>query len=86
LSFVFTRCPDPTICPAISGKFLYLQRHLDPERFHLVEITLDPTYDSPPVLKRYSAIFGADSQMVAPNWRAGAGQDAHRPIRHLIRI
>lgn len=62
LSFAFTRCPDPTICPAISGKFLYLQQHLDPEKFHLVEVTLDPTYDSPPVLKQYGRSFDADSQ------------------------
>jgi protein SCO1 len=61
LSFVFTRCPDPTICPAISGKFLYLQQHLDPARFHLVEVTLDPTYDSPAVLKQYGKSFDADA-------------------------
>lgn len=63
LSFAFTRCPDPTICPAISGKFLYLQHHLDPARFHLVEVTLDPAYDSPPVLKRYGAQFDADPRI-----------------------
>lgn len=57
LSFVFTRCPDPTICPAISGKFLYLQQHLDPSRYHLAEVTLDPAYDSPAVLKRYGTSF-----------------------------
>jgi protein SCO1/2 len=60
LSFVFSRCPDPTICPAISGKFLYLQQHVDPSRFHLVEVTLDPAYDSPAVLKQYGSAFDAD--------------------------
>jgi cytochrome oxidase Cu insertion factor (SCO1/SenC/PrrC family) len=59
LTFVFTRCPDRTLCPAISGKFAYLQSHLDPKRFALVEITLDPPYDSPAILKRYSAQYGA---------------------------
>ncbi len=59
LSFVFTRCPDRTLCPAISGKFAYLQSHLDPKRFALVEITLDPPYDSPQVLQRYGAAYGA---------------------------
>lgn len=63
LSFIFTRCPDETLCPAISGKFAYLQKHLDPKRFHLVEITLDPQYDSPAILKRYGAQYGADSSM-----------------------
>ena len=65
VTFVFTRCPDQTLCPAISGKFAYLQSHLDPKRFGLIEITLDPQNDSPPVLKRYAAQFGADSAMWA---------------------
>jgi cytochrome oxidase Cu insertion factor (SCO1/SenC/PrrC family) len=60
VTFVFTRCPDRTLCPAISGKFAYLQAHLDPRRFALVEITLDPPYDSPAVLRRYGASYGAE--------------------------
>jgi cytochrome oxidase Cu insertion factor (SCO1/SenC/PrrC family) len=59
LSFVFTRCPDRTLCPAISGKFAYLQSRLDPKRFALVEITLDPPYDSPAVLREYGSLYGA---------------------------
>ena len=59
LSFIFTRCPDRTLCPAISGKFAYLQAHLDPQRFALAEITLDPQYDSPAVLRAYGAQYGA---------------------------
>jgi protein SCO1/2 len=59
LSFIFTRCPDRTLCPAISGKFAYLQSHLDPQKFALVEITLDPPYDSPRVLHAYGDQFGA---------------------------
>jgi len=72
LSFVFSRCPDATICPAISGKFLYLQRHLDPHRFHLVEVTLDPTYDSPAVLAAYGRQFDANPQM----WSIATGEPA----------
>jgi protein SCO1/2 len=59
LSFVFTRCPDRTLCPAISGKFAYLQAHLDPSKFALAEITLDPAYDSPAILAHYGSSFGA---------------------------
>ena len=59
LSFIFTRCPDKTLCPAISGKFAYMQSHLDPAKFALVEITLDPQYDSPAVLRQYGASYGA---------------------------
>lgn len=59
LSFVFTRCPDRTLCPAISGKYAYLQGRLDPRRFALAEITLDPPYDSPAVLRQYGVRYGA---------------------------
>lgn len=61
LSFIYTRCPDRNICPAISGKFAYVQHQLDPAKFQLVTITLDPLHDSPAILKRYGALFGADS-------------------------
>jgi hypothetical protein len=64
LSFIFTRCPDRNLCPAISGKFAYLQAHLDPKRFALVEITLDPQYDSPAILRSYGAQYGA----IAKRW------------------
>ncbi len=63
LSFIFTRCPDATLCPAISGKYAYLQSHLDPARFALVEITLDPPYDSPAVLRGYGRQYGADGRI-----------------------
>jgi cytochrome oxidase Cu insertion factor (SCO1/SenC/PrrC family) len=59
LSFVFTRCPDRTMCPEISAKFRAIERQLDPARFHLVEVTLDPSFDSPAVLARYGDVFDA---------------------------
>ena len=58
LSFIFTRCPDHDLCPAISAKYAYLQTHLDAARFALAEITLDPPYDSPRVLQQYGKTFG----------------------------
>jgi protein SCO1/2 len=63
LTFVYTRCRDLNICPAISGKFAYLQHQLDPTRFHLVEMTLDPLNDSPAVMARYGKQFGADPRI-----------------------
>lgn len=70
LSFVFTRCPDKNECPAVSEKFAYMQQRLDPAHFHLVEITLDPVYDSPHVLHGYAAQYGAD----AKSWSIVTGQ------------
>lgn len=60
VSFAFTRCPDKTICPAISTKFAYIQHRIDPAKFHILEITLDPNFDSPTILARYGKELGAD--------------------------
>jgi cytochrome oxidase Cu insertion factor (SCO1/SenC/PrrC family) len=70
LSFVYTRCPDQQICPAISGKFAYLQHQIDPRTTHLVLVTLDPTFDSPSVLARYGEQFDAD----ASRWSLMTGE------------
>jgi protein SCO1 len=72
LSFVYTRCPDISICPAISGKFAYLQHRLDPRHFQLVEMTLDPLADSPAVLAAYAKQFGADPA----SWSLITGESA----------
>ena len=63
LSFIFTRCPDKNLCPAISGKYAYMQSHLDPARFALVEISLDPAYDSPAILRDYANAYGANTKI-----------------------
>ena len=78
VSFIFTRCPDKDECPTISAKFGALQQRLDPARFHLVEITLDPAYDSPAVLRAYAGQFGANAQ----SWSIVTGQQ--HEIGHLL--
>jgi protein SCO1/2 len=72
LSFIYTRCPDVSVCPAISGKFAYLQHHLDPRHFQLAEMTLDPLEDSPAVLAAYGKQFGADPA----RWSLVTGESA----------
>lgn len=61
ISFVFTRCPDKDECPLVTSKFAAMQRSLDARHFHLFEITLDPVYDSPAVLRAYAQQYGADA-------------------------
>jgi|SRR5579884_497309 len=78
VSFIFTRCPDKDECPLVSAKFGTLQRRLDPARFHLVEITLDPVYDSPRVVAQYAAQFGANPQA----WSILTGQQ--HDVQHLL--
>ncbi len=78
LTFIFTRCPDKDECPALSAKFAALQRRIDPSRVHLIEMTLDPAYDSPWVIRRYAQQFGAD----ASAWSIVTGQQ--HEVQHLL--
>jgi cytochrome oxidase Cu insertion factor (SCO1/SenC/PrrC family) len=70
ISFIFTRCPDTDVCIAISSKYTQLERALDPKRFALVEISLDPPYDSPAVLRAYGVQFSRDPHI----WTLLSGQ------------
>lgn len=78
VAFIFTRCPDKDECPLVSAKFAALQKRLDPRHFHLVEISLDPVYDSPWVLANYARQFGADAR----TWSILTGQP--HEIQHLL--
>jgi protein SCO1/2 len=69
LAFVYTRCRDPQECPLISSNFHALQARFAGGPYHLVEMTLDPSYDRPAVLARYGALFGADAE----HWTLGSG-------------
>jgi protein SCO1/2 len=61
LSFIYTRCADARMCPLISAKFGKLQELAGKRDLHLVEVTLDPAYDRPPVLARYASAYKADA-------------------------
>ncbi len=60
VSFVYTRCGDARMCPLVAAKFARMQRLLRGTPLRLVTVTLDPRYDTPPVLARYGAAYGAD--------------------------
>jgi cytochrome oxidase Cu insertion factor (SCO1/SenC/PrrC family)/Cu/Ag efflux protein CusF len=61
LTFIYTRCRDPRMCPLVSAKVERLQTLTAGRRVALVEVSLDPAYDRPPVLARYGALFHADA-------------------------
>ena len=75
LAFIYTRCQDPRMCPLISAQFHRLQELTAKRKVHLVEVTLDPTYDRPPVLARYGRMFGADPR----RWTLAVG-DAEQTL------
>ena len=62
LTFIYTRCPFPTYCPLISSEFAKIHETLAQtpsiyKRTHLLSISLDPKYDTPPVLRKYGLAY-----------------------------
>ena len=68
MSFIFTSCT--TVCPMITATLAELQRKLGPARdqVHLVSISIDPEFDTPPRLHEYARKFGA-----GPGWQHYGG-------------
>src|SRR5689334_12764163 len=64
ITFIYTRCPLPTFCPAIDRRFVAAQRLLaaDPALAdaRLVSVTMDPDYDRPAILRAHAERLGAD--------------------------
>lgn len=60
LAFIYSRCADQAECPLISSHYHVLQARFANGPYHLVEMTLDPRYDTPSILARYGHRFGAD--------------------------
>lgn len=72
LSFIYTRCPDPTMCPLVTAKFARMATLLRDTPVRLLEITLDPDYDTPSVLRAYGRAAGADGV----RWTLATGERA----------
>jgi protein SCO1/2 len=64
LTFIFTRCPVPEFCPLMVKRFQEVQRELaaDPSLAdaRLLAVTLDPAFDTSPVLRAYADAMRAD--------------------------
>ena len=61
IQFIYTRCPLPDVCPRQTAQFAYLHRK-SPDTM-LLTFTLDPTHDTPQVLKDYAQRWNANE-----NW------------------
>ena len=57
-AFIFTNCAGP--CPMMSSNMAKLQKRVPDANLRLVSFTVDPTRDTPAVLKQYAQRFGAD--------------------------
>ncbi len=64
LNFIYTRCPVATMCPAATLRMMAVQkaaRQAGVKDLQLLSISLDPTYDTPGVLKAYAEARGIDT-------------------------
>lgn len=64
LNFIFTRCPDPKMCPASTAKMMALQAATKEEGItgiEFISVTLDPKYDTPGILRQYADDHGIDT-------------------------
>ena len=60
INFIYTRCPLPNFCPALSRNTAALQKDLAAkyaDKFHIISLTIDPEHDSPAVLKHYASTW-----------------------------
>ena len=65
ITFFFTRCPLPDYCPRLSKNFRAAQQKLEslpgaPANWHLLSISFDTEFDSPPMLKAYGNSYQYD--------------------------
>ncbi len=62
VTFVYTRCPLADYCPRMSRNFAAVDKALaaDPNLYaktHLLSVSFDPQYDTPPVLRSYGGAY-----------------------------
>lgn len=80
LTFIFTRCPFPTMCPRMNNNFGAAQRELSKPgngtNWHLLSISFDPGWDTPARLANYARIYRHDSA----HWSfaTGAAEDVRK--------
>ncbi len=63
INFIYTRCPLPDVCPRLAANFAVLQRRFRGQfgrDLMLLSITVDPDFDTPPVLAEYAKRWSAD--------------------------
>ncbi len=67
VTFIYTKCPIPTFCPAMDRQFAETQalikaRHLE-GKAGLLSVSFDPKNDTPPVLAAHARKLGADPKV-----------------------
>src|ERR1700690_3152979 len=65
ITFFYTRCPLPDYCPRLSKNFQAAQQKLEslpgaPANWHMLSVSFDTEFDSPPMLKAYGGTYQYD--------------------------
>ena len=81
LTFIYTRCPDPTQCTLMSTNFAAIDQALQKEpdvynKTHLLSVSFDSDYDTPKVLRSYGAGHtGRYSDETFQHWEFATGSN-----------
>ena len=82
VTFIYTRCPLPDYCPLMSNNFRAIRQTVNDtpalkDRVRLLSISVDPTYDTPKVLREYGARYVGSSKPDAfKQWEFAAGSES----------
>lgn len=73
MTFIYTRCPMPNFCPRLSSQFARIHADLakstnDYQKTHLLTVSFDPKYDTPPVLRKYGLAYLGDDPSGFSHW------------------
>ncbi|MFM8468507.1 MAG: SCO family protein [Limisphaerales bacterium] len=79
ITFIFTRCPVPDFCPRMSLRFAQTDKQLralpdGPQNYHLLSLSFDVDYDSPPVLQNYANTVKAQHGADLSRWTFATGK------------
>ncbi len=84
MSFIYTRCSMPDMCPLIMKKIVQVQKGLKREykdKVFFAIITLDPEYDTPEVLKKFGNYYRVDYGNLI--FLTGKKQDVDYALNHF---
>jgi len=70
IGFIYTNCTDQ--CPLLTSKFAALAAQLPPQRFELLEVSIDPARDTQAAIAGFANAHG----IRAANWRVLTGSPA----------
>ena len=79
ITFIFTRCPVPDFCPRMSLRFAQVDKHLralpdGPQNYHLLSLSFDTDFDTPPVLQNYANTVKAQHGADLSRWTFATGK------------